>query len=181
MLKRIVAWFRSLFAKNDSPSQSSQTSPAPVPVSIINPFPEVDRAIAHLRQFGRITDFELVQRMGRGLSEAEQAYAVSQGVVWREAPKPTGTPVDRSGFELNQGNGYLVHPEVVPGQAYTFTYPQGVGRLVRVFPVGGDQIDKVNGEVVIGGKDFPAGNGTIHLTVEGVGRNGKIRLGVQLQ
>jgi len=121
-----------------------------------------------------------MRKMGRALSESEEAYARDNGVFYKEDPKPIEGGFDRSGFDLTPENGLMVHPTVTPGVPYTFTFPRNTGGTIRVFGVGGDQINKVNGRGVIKDTSLPAVGGAISLTVEGVGLNGQIRLGVQL-
>ena len=86
----------------------------------------------------------------------------------------SGAPVNRSGFVLNEANGYLVTPLMTNGQFYTFTL--GKPGTVRVFGVGGNQLSKVNGQQVIYSAEIPGQSGRITLTVESVDG----RVGVQV-
>lgn len=90
-----------------------------------------------------------------------------------------GPAVDRSGFQLKAENGYLVHPEVISGLTYEFTFPP-VGKTLRIFGVGGDQLTRINYETMSQAAIQAPESGILHLMVEGVGRGGKIRVGVQL-
>lgn len=150
----------------------------PPPPTADNPF------TAWCASGSTIVDYILWRNGGIALSPAQEAQARAAGCF--DPPKPgpgtgqVGPGFDRSGFALAESNGYLVHPKVDPGQPYTFTFPPGVGSTIAVFPVGGDQIDTVNGVVSPGGGRYPAVGGSITVNVTGVGRDGKIWLGVQL-
>jgi hypothetical protein len=92
----------------------------------------------------------------------------------RIASGQQGPAPDRSGFELTEANGYLVTPLLTNGQVYTFIL--GKPGTVRVFGVGGNQLNKVNGQAVIYSAEIPNQSGTITLTVESVDG----RVGVQV-
>lgn len=94
----------------------------------------------------------------------------------KELAVDRGPAVDRSGFDLNEANGWVVTPILTNGQLYTFTL--GKPGTVLVYGVGGNFVSKVNGQPVAGerGASIPNQSGTVTLSVESV--NG--RVGVQV-
>jgi hypothetical protein len=126
------------------------------------------QAIAFLKTRVSVVSVEdVMMRLGFGLTPEEVAFAVRNGAVERQSA-PVVAGVDRESFNLTAENGFLVHPKTESGKTYGFTFPKSTG-LLRVLSYSGSQITKVNGEPVIGGKDFEVSSGSILLTVEFIG------------
>lgn len=89
--------------------------------------------------------------------------------VRRDSVVVDGPAVDRSGFELNQANGWLVTPRLVNNTPYTFIL--GKPGTVKVSGSSGNQVNKVNGQGVIYSAEIPNQSKTITLVVESVNQS----------
>jgi hypothetical protein len=168
MFEKLKSFFRNLFSrfqsKKEEPSVSTilpVSGPTQTELRIL-------QAIAFLKTRVSVVSIEDVMvRLGFGLTPEEVAFAVRNGAVERQSA-PVVPGVDRESFNLTAENGFLVHPKTESGKTYGFTFPKSTG-LLRVLSYSGSQITKVNGEAVIGGKDFEVSSGSILLTVEFIG------------
>jgi hypothetical protein len=168
MFERIKSFFRNLFSRFQSKKEEPSVSTiAPVSGPTQTEL-RILQAIAFLKTRVSVVSVEdVMMRLGFGLTPEEVAFAVRNGAVERQSA-PVVAGVDRESFNLTAENGFLVHPKTESGKTYGFTFPKSTG-LLRVLSYSGSQITKVNGEAVIGGKDFEVSSGSILLTVEFVG------------
>jgi hypothetical protein len=159
--------------------------PPPPPVDPVKPEPAKPVVPAGPNPFiawraqGLELDYISMWRLNRALSPEEEEQAYAAGYPRPNAPAG-GPGVNRDTFVLSSDNGFLVHPHVNPGDPNTFYFPQGSGKHLRIFGVGGDEIHTVNGKPYDSGFIPAPYGGAITLSVTGVGTGGRIWLGVQL-
>ena len=160
MLAKLKALWSKLLsllkAKTPMPTQgaSAVTSPSIASPTAAADLREVAAAIAYLRQFpDPITPFALMKRLGRGMSEDEEDYAESQGVIYGEDPKPQG-PRESSGTDLSDGLEKLYRLADGEPKTVTFNRPG----TVRVVNYAGTQLLSVTdhlGERILSGTTSP--------------------------
>lgn len=163
MLKRLIQWIKSLFKDQTSVVTGAPLTQSPSqPTKVLGLDTEAgwnawrDSHVPTTRSY--IPTWDKKARI-------DQLIAASQG-----------PGVDRSGFELNEQNGYLVHPTLLNGEFYTFTL--GKPGTVRVFGVSGNEIYKLNGQDVIKEGSIPNQSGTVTFAV--VSANPGVPVGVQV-
>jgi hypothetical protein len=172
MFEKLKSFFRNLFhilrSKKVEDTKPAVAQPAtPVSTPLTQTELRILQAIAFLKTRVSVVSIEdVMMRLGFGLTPEEVAFAVRNGAVERETAQ-VGPGPDRETFNITLENG-LVHPKTESGKTYGFTFPKQPG-LLRVMSYSGSQITKVNGESVIGGKDFEVSTGSILLTVEFIG------------
>lgn len=152
--------------------------PKPVPPVVVSPPAGFNPFIAWRDNGGDLVAYVMWRNNGLPLSPAqlEQAYVAGYP---RPAPPPGGGGGDRAGFYVSYDNSPRVNI-LQNDQPYTFTFERG-GK-VRIFPAAGSQLNKVNGQNVIGGLDIDHYSGApLVVTVEGVGAYGPPEVAVQLQ
>jgi hypothetical protein len=152
MLNRLIQWFRNLFGKTSvvTPAQPMQ-SPSQ-PTKVLSPDTR-----------------EGWDAWRNGFAPSTRSFVPTWeeklAIDARIAPGQQGPAPDRSGFELNASNGYLVTPLLTNGQVYTFIL--GKPGTVKVSGHSGNQVNKVNGQPVIYAAEIPnQPAGPITLAVE---------------
>lgn len=155
-------------------SHPSVTPEPPKPVDPVKPpeptkpaEPGANPFIEWRAQGLEIGYIQMWKRRGLTPEDMELAYAAGYPRPVPGSTMPSVTVGDRSGYTLNDGNGWLVYNPMNNDQPYTFYFAKS--GTIRVFGVSGTEVTKVNGQNVIGGLDIPNQSGSIVITVESIG------------
>ena len=190
MLKRLIEWIKSLFKKTTTSWTAKPDSGTPAPnVGIQPPIytdPSVVNPFVKWMLLGYTMPDILRIRQQRGESASLNALELEQA---RQAGYLVDVvavaPVDRSGFDLREGDGWYVMNELQDG-TYTFTYtirPDTTKAEVTVFMGSGSRLREVNGQIAsVASSPIPVpavpGKHSITISVKSVGAK---NVGVQLQ
>jgi hypothetical protein len=156
MFKRLIQWFKNLFSKTETlassatPVQPTQSPSQPTKVLSLD-----------TREGWDAWRNGHVPSTRNNIPEWERKLEIDKLIAASQGPA-----VDRSGFELNASNGYLVTPLLTNGQVYTFIL--GKPGTVEVSGWGGNQVLRVNGQSISPSyvAHIPNQSGSISLSVE---------------
>ena len=160
-------WFDALVARFRKPAPVEVAKPAPAITPATESgnnavFPDIANAVAFLRpRVGVVSITDLLVKLGRGMNDAEIAYAKSIGVVVPADPTPSGPAVDRSGLDVSDGSQHYYHLGPDGDLTVTYTLRPGVTKAeMRIVGIEGNSLD----EVVSGySTSHPAGTITPHI------------------
>jgi hypothetical protein len=154
MLKRLLQWFKNLFAKTETSTTSAPPTESPSqPTKVLS-----------------LDTREGWDAWRNGFAPSTRSFVPTWeeklAIDARIASGQQGPAPDRSGFELNASNGYLVTPLLTNGQLYTFVL--GKPGTVEVSGWGGNQVLRVNGQSISPSyiAHIPNQSGAISLSVE---------------
>lgn len=123
-MKKFIAWLLSLFRIKQEKAPAPEVKPVPPgypPVS--DPSPKgID-----FSKYAGWTYYEVVVRIGRGLSPEEKIAAKAAGVIIPDDPKPTGPAPDKTGYDLGTGGGMVKVNQVNGGETKTFSFEVSAG------------------------------------------------------